>query len=161
MERCFTVSFFGHRILHDWDTVEKGLEKIIWNIIECHDGVIFLVGRDGDFDHLVASTVRRLKHQTDRQDISLIWVMPYAKADFVRAPDAFYEYYDEIEICDKSASAHPKAAYSIRNRDMIDRSDLVIFYMGYRKGGTYQSYNYAIHNNKRYVNIYEHQNIIT
>lgn len=153
MECGFTVSFFGHRIVNDCNTVERALEKVIWNIIEYHNGVIFLVGRDGDFDHLVATTIRRLKHKTDRQDILLIWVMPYPKADFVRDPDAFYEYYDEIEICDKSASAHPKAAFTIRNQEMIDRSDLVIFYVGHSSGGAYQAYNYAVNQNKEITNL--------
>lgn len=153
MERGFTVSFFGHRIIHDWDTVERTLEKVIWNIIECHDGMIFLVGRDGDFDHLVATTIRRLKHKTDRQDISLIWVMPYPKAEFVRDPDAFDEYYDEIEICDKSAAAHPKAAFTIRNQEMIDRSDLVICYVEHNGGGAHQAYSYAVSQNKSIINL--------
>ena len=57
----YTVSFFGHRIIDDLNKVQNELENIISKIVSEHEYVQFLVGRDGEFDQLVASTVRRCK----------------------------------------------------------------------------------------------------
>ena len=38
------------------------------------------------------------------------------------------EYYNEIEISYTAAKAHPKSAFQMRNREMVDRADLVICY---------------------------------
>lgn len=37
------------------------------------------------------------------------------------------EYYDEVELCTEAAEHHFKSAHQIRNRFMVDRSDLVVF----------------------------------
>lgn len=158
MEQEFTVSFFGHRIINDWDAVEKALERVIRHIIENHNGVTFLVGRDGDFDHLVTSTIRRLRQKTDCCDLSLVWVQPYPKAEYYRDSEAFDEYYDAVEVCDKSASAHPKAAYGIRNQEMIDCSDLVVFYVESSVGGAHRALQYSDERGKQVINIAENKN---
>ena len=61
--------------------------------------------------------------------------------------------YDEVEICSESDGSHPKAAYQIRNRCMVDRSDLVIFYVTHNSGGAYQTMQYAKSIGKTIINI--------
>lgn len=153
MEHIYTVSFFGHRIVNNWNVVEEKLEQVIRSIIEHHNGVVFLFERDGDFDQMVSSTVRRLKNKTDRYDLSLVWVLPYIKADYIKNYHEFSQYYDEIEVCEQSSAIHPKAAFLKRNQTMIDRSDLIIFYVEHTKGGAYQAYKYAVLKNKNYIKI--------
>ncbi len=53
-------------------------------------------------------------------------------------------YYDEVEVSSVVAQKHFKAAIQARNREMVDRSDLVICYIQRRSGGAYQSVKYAI-----------------
>lgn len=61
---------------------------------------------------------------------SHVWILPYPTAELRDNEDAFYEYYDSIEIAsDTTGNIHPKAAFQARNRMMVDRSDLVIFYV--------------------------------
>ena len=72
--------------------------------------------------------------------------MPYARAEFTNNQQAFLEYYDEVEICEKSARAYFKAAIQIRNRAMVDRSDMVISCIQYKSGGAYKTVKYAIIN---------------
>ena len=67
--------------------------------------------------------------------------------------DNFAEYYDEIEICPESHAAHFKAAMQIRNRHMVDRSDLVICYVEHNSGGAYQTMQYALKQEKEVINL--------
>ena len=61
----------------------------------------------------------------------------------VDSPPAFLGYYDEVEICEEAARAHFKAAIQIRNRCMVDHSDLVVCCVQRKKGGAYQTVRYA------------------
>lgn len=59
MMETFTVSFFGHRTVENITEVEKKLEVIIRDLISTKEYVEFLVGRDGEFDQIVSSVIRR------------------------------------------------------------------------------------------------------
>lgn len=50
----------------------------------------------------------------------------YLSAEYEKNEEAFQEYYDEVEICQSSSAAHFKAAMQLRNREMVDRADLVL-----------------------------------
>lgn len=75
--------------------------------------------------------------------------MPYLRADF----SEYEAYYDSVELCEQSAAVHPKAAIQIRNRAMVDRSDLCIFYVTHPSGGAYQTLKYAESINKNILRI--------
>lgn len=68
--------------------------------------------------------------------------------------EACYAYYDEIEICEDSTAKHFKVSFQVRNRHMVDRSNLVIFYVETNEGGAYQTMQYAIQQGKNLVNLY-------
>lgn len=78
--------------------------------------VEFLVGRDGDFDLLVASVIRRCKRECRSDNSSLVWVLPYITADFRNNEESYREYFDEVEVF---SGAHYKSAFQQRNRDMV------------------------------------------
>lgn len=63
------------------------------------------------------------------------------------------EYYDEVELCTEAAEHHFKSAHQIRNRFMVDRSDLVFFCVEHNSGGTYQTMQYAKKVNANIVNL--------
>lgn len=125
----FVVSFFGHRQVDDPFLIERQLESIIRELLLTKEYIEFLVGRDGEFDQLVSSTVRRCKRTIRDDNSSLVLVLPYMTAEYRNNEESFHEYYDEIEICLESAEKHFKSAHQVRNRSMVDRSDLVIFCM--------------------------------
>ena len=95
----YTVSFFGHRQLSDHFAVEERLEPILRDIIQTKEYIEFLVGRDGEFDQLVSSTIRRCKEKYSCGNVSHILVLPYERADYRDNRESFETYYDEIEIC--------------------------------------------------------------
>ena len=143
MLSVYTVCFFGHRHIDDFSLVEQKIEALIDKLLNEHEYIEFLIGRDGEFDHLVTSAIRRCRKHLDTANCSVTWVMPYLKADYVKNSKSYDNYYDSVEVCEQSANAHPKSAIQIRNREMIDRSDLCVFCVTHRNGGAYQTLRYA------------------
>ena len=150
----YTVSFFGHRHIYNQLHIDRTLDKIISRLLREHNYVEFLVGRDGDFDQLVSSAIRRCQRKYGDKNSSHIWVMPYPTSFFRDNEEACYAYYDEIEICEESSIKHFKAAFQARNRHMVDRSDLTVFYVETNEGGAYQTMQYAIQQGKNLINLY-------
>ena len=149
----FTVSFFGHRMIGRPFLIEQQLEKLIRKLLTEKEYVEFLVGRDGEFDQLVSSSVRRCKRAIRDDNSALVWVMPYETAEYRDNEDAFHNYYDEVEVCGTSAVGHFKGAHQKRNCEMVDRSDLVVFFVERETGGAYQTMRYAEKNGKQYINL--------
>ena len=145
-----TVSFFGHRELENFRMIEQTLTDKINALLDEHEYVSFLVGRNGEFDELVASVIKRAQRRrgTDRCEINL--VLPYCVAGI-----EFYEnYYASVFIPDElPQKIHHKRAISVRNRIMIERSDEAVFYITKDFGGAYEAYKYATKLGKRVVNL--------
>ena len=149
--QTLTVSFFGHRRVERFDAVEQQLDEIVGDLIRENAFVEFRVGRDGDFDQLATAAVRRAKRNVFEGNSSLIWVQAYRRAEYAQDTDAFDRYYDLVEMCEPAAAAYPKAAFQIRNREMVDRSDLCVFYVVRSVGGAWQTLQYAREQNKRMI----------
>lgn len=149
----FTVSFFGHRNIDNPLAIDPVLDDLIGTLLQHKQYVEFLVGRNGDFDQLVSSSIRRCKRDVDNNNSAHVWVLPYVTSDFQNNEEAYRAYYDEIEVFD-SAGIHYKSAYQARNRSMIDRSDLVVFFVNRKKGGAYQALQYALQQGKNCLNLY-------
>lgn len=155
MLNILTVSFFGHREVDNLLQLEEQLEELIRSLLVSNEYVELLVGRNGEFDQAVSSVIRRVKRSYRDDNCCHILVLPYGTAEFWDNADSFYAYYDEIEISDESAGTHFKAAMQIRNRAMVDRSNLVVFYVGRKTGGAYQTYQYAVKKGKKIINLSE------
>lgn len=159
MTEKLTVSVFGHRIIDNSQTVEQKLYELLRIIMSRGDREVeFLVGRNGDFDLMTASVVRRLKKELNAENVFLTLVLPYETAELRNNTEAFENFYDSIEISEASADKNFKFAITARNRDMIDRSDMVVVYVKNQSGGAYQSLRYAEKNDKRIINLYSEQN---
>ncbi len=153
--KLFTVSFFGHRIIENVDLVEKNLETIVKQIMKEKKYTEFLVGRNGEFDLLVASVIKRMKHIISENSSILVWVMPYSTADFCKNKTYYKKYYDEIEICYEAEKGHFRSAFQIRNHKMIERSNLIVCYAEHKGGGAYNAFQYALKCKKATVNLYK------
>ncbi|MGN1466667.1 MAG: hypothetical protein ACI4W1_00010 [Ruminococcus sp.] len=153
MFSVYTVCFFGHRQIEDFQTVEQSVEKLIETLLTQHEYVEFLIGRDGEFDQIVTSSILRYRKRIDMANCSLAWVMPYLKADYTNNQENYDNYYDSVEVCEQSSQAHPKAAIQIRNQTMVDRSDLCVFYVCRNSGGAYKTFQYANRQGKLIINL--------
>lgn len=139
----YTVCLFGHRQIENVIEVEAALRAVIEKTLVDHEYVEFLIGREGEFDILAASVIKSIMRNRDDGKCSLTLVMPYLRADFEKNQSEYEAYYDSVELCEQSAAVHPKAAIRIRNRAMVDRSYLCIFYVTHPSGGAYQTMKYA------------------
>lgn len=149
----YTVSFFGHRELQNSILLEEKLMSILRELLNEKEYVEFLVGRDGDFDRLATSAVRTVIKKYANENASLILVLPYERAEYRDNKDSFEAFYDEVQICYESSKAHPKAAILLRNKQMIERSDLVICAIFRKSGGAYKAVSYAETLNKKIINL--------
>ena len=149
----YTVSFFGHRVISQPFLIAERLEKIIREKIATKEYVEFLVGRDGEFDLLVASVIRQVTKKLEYGNSALVLVLPYMKSEYKNNQQQFLNYYDEVEVCAEAAEAHFKAAIQIRNRLMVDRSDLVVCCIEHDSGGAYQTVKYASQKKKKILNV--------
>ena len=154
MLNIYTVTFFGHRLLPDMFALEDKLTAILRELINSKDYVEFLVGRDGDFDQLAASTVKSVTCNYGNGNASLILVLPYERAEYRDNRESYEAYYDEVQICYESSQAHPKAAIEVRNKKIIDRSDLVICAVEH-SGGADKAMQYALRQGKEVINLIE------
>ena len=141
--QLFTISFFGHRVIDNALEIENRLERLIHAMLREHEYVEFLVGRDGEFDQIVSSVIRRCKREYRSNNSAHVWVLPYPTAEFRDNEESFWDYYDEIEVCEAATGSHYKNAHQTRNRTMVDRSDLVAFCIQHKSGGAWQTMKYA------------------
>ena len=67
----YTVTFFGHRYVDQITKTEYALEEIIGKLLREQEYVEFLLGRDGEFDRIVASCIKRCQNNIYR----LLWII--------------------------------------------------------------------------------------
>ena len=141
----FFVSLFGNRAIDDLRLLEEQLAPIVKKLIEEKECVTFFVGRSGEFDVCAASLIKRVRRESGRDNSNLTLVLPYKVADV----EYYEKYYDDVMIPSEMRGAHPKAAITLRNRWMVDRSDLVIVYAPKGGGGAFAAGVYAKKQNKK------------
>ena len=153
MLNIYTVSFFGHRSIERASDVENRFDKLLHELIAQKEYVEFLIGRDGEFDLLASAAIKRAVREYGYGNTHFTLVLPYMKAEYRDNEKEYLDYYDEVEVCAESADAHPKAAIQIRNRKMVDRSDLVVCCIQHKSGGAYKTMQYAEKQGKSIVNL--------
>ena len=130
---------FGHRVM--LMDVEKPLRAVLERLVEERGVRVFYTGGMGEFDELFARTVRSMKQ--DFPSLRLVLVLPYL-TERLNMDKVFYEaLYDEILIPAELEGVHPKAAIGLRNRWMVNRSDIVIAALHRNFGGAADAVRYA------------------
>lgn len=94
--------------------------------------VEFYLGRNGDFDIMATSVIKRLQKNFRDDNSVMILVLPYPVKDY----EYYEEYYDEIVIPKELYGVHPKAAITERNRCMATNADILVAYIRNERGGT-------------------------
>lgn len=141
-------SCFGHR------EVYKNIDSDLTASIEyavSKGCTIFLTGGIGQFDALFASYVRSVKKH--HPEIELVLVKPYFSNKLNKSKEFYEMMYDDILIPEAVMGVHYKAAIKVRNRWMVDQSDLIIAYVYRDFGGAYDTIKYAEKQRKEIINI--------
>ena len=155
MLEVYTVSFFGHRHIEKFRTAEEKVNELIYKLLQEHEYIEFLVSRDGDFDQIATSAVKRAQHGYAEHRCDITWVMPYLKAEYTKNAEGFDKYYDYVIVCQDSEKVHPKQAIQVRNKWMVDRSDLAVFWVEHENGGAYKTMRYAEKSEIDHINLTE------
>lgn len=128
----YRVSFIGHREVDDYYFVEEQVYSIVCELIRIKEFVDFYVGRNGEFDLLVASVIKRAQRDLrGYANSSLILVISYPVADI----DAFIDYYDDVEYPSELRKVHYKSAITKRNEWLVEKTDMLVAYVVRDSGG--------------------------
>ena len=147
--KIFTVSLFGHRQINDWRLLDCLLFPKIKELIQNKTYVSFLIGRNGDFDEYAASVIKSVQKETGYENSEMNLVLPYKLSGI----EYYEKYYDGIIIPDIACRWHPKSAITLRNKWMVEQSDLILFFVEHNVGGAYQALKYAERLGKDIINL--------
>lgn len=145
----YTVSLFGHRKIEDLFRLEELLVPVIKDLMQTKEYITFLIGRNGEFDEFAASVIKSLQKKIRKDNNDMTLVLPYPVANL----EYYEQYYDSVMIPEIMHGVYPKFAITLKNRWMIDRSDIVVVYSEHEKGGSYAALKYAEKQNKRVVHL--------
>ena len=134
MLNTYRVSFIGHREVENFRFIEEQVEDIVKELIQTKEFVEFYVGRNGEFDIMVASVIKMAQRDYGTSNNSLILVLPYPIADM----DDMEKYYDEVWYPQELYNVHYKAAITKRNEWFVNNSDMLIAYVERDYGGAYE-----------------------
>ena len=134
LNQIYRVSFIGHRNIERFQIVENKVEAVVKDLIKSKEFVEFYIGRNGEFDILVASIIKRVQRDFGKENSSLILVIPYSIADM----EDFEKYYDEVWYPDELFGVHFKSAITKRNEWFVDHSDLLVAYVTRDCGGAFE-----------------------
>ena len=147
----YTVSFFGHRELYAPHRIDKHLECILKDLIRKKTYVSFLIGRNGEFDEYAASIIKYVQKEVGKDNNDITLVLPYTVSNL----EYYEKYYDHIIIPESIEGVHPKSAITLKNRWMIEQSDLLIIAVEHKKGGAFSAMKYAEKQNKKIINLFD------
>ncbi len=134
-----TCCGFGHRLL--LTDMETPLRETLERLVAERGVTVFCTGGMGEFDELFARTVRSLKRNAPQ--LRLVLVMPYFTGELTAEKEFYETRYDEILIPAELDGVHPKAAIGLRNRWMVDHSDIVVAALHRDSGGAAAAVRYA------------------
>lgn len=149
------ISLFGHRKIDDLRLLDDKLMPLVHELIQMNPYVSFFIGRNGEFDEYAASVIKRVQKISGKENSEITLVLPYATADM----KYYEEYYDSVIIPESLYGVHPKSAITMKNRWMIDHSDVVIVNVERNCGGAYTAMKYAEKLQKKLINLCEDKSL--
>ena len=142
-----TITFFGHSDFCENSKYQKTIAEILER--ECKgEKALFLLGNYGEFDKFAYSCCKEYK--IAHKDSSLIFVTPYISEGYKNTLEYANEIYDSI-IYPEIENRPKRFAIYYRNRYMVERADLIIFYVKHNFGGAYKALQYAKKLNKNHI----------
>ncbi len=149
----YTVALFGQSYIENFIQIESELFPIVDGLIREKEFVEFLVGRNGDFDILSASVVKKARNQFQNCNSDLTLILPYITSEYKNNKKYLEEYYNNIEISFYTSKNSFNTTYYLRNCEMIDRADLVICYINKNTSAAHKAFVYAKKAKKNIINI--------
>lgn len=147
-----TISFFGHREIHNTADLEK---KLLFALNEILDDkpCQLLFGGYGMFDNLAYKCCRTLLDSGSSFDLRFIFVTPYVTESYLKKQISHKPLvFDEI-VYPPIEKVPYKFAISARNRWMAEQADTVITYINRKYGGAYSACSHAKNRGKMLISL--------
>lgn len=127
MVRCYklTCTFVGNSRITE--NIEEVLRENLIDLIENRNVDTFLVGNHGRFDSIVYEELEKLKEKYSNIKTYVVVAYKPSKNDII------YEIYPEVIYPKSVRFATFKSAIPIRNKWMIEKSDMVLCYVKYKR----------------------------
>lgn len=122
-------TFFGHRDCPD--EIKPKLREVLIDLIENEGVEMFYVGRQGQFDAIVRSTLRQLTEAYPQIRYAVVLERVPGKQEGAD--------YSDTMLPEGVEKVHPHYAISWRNKWMIDHADYAVTYIIRSWGGAVQS----------------------
>ena len=146
-----TCSFTGHRELVDLDVAL--MDRVIKNLIK-NGCKRFLCGMAQGFDLTAAESVVEFKRQYP--EVELVACVPcegqsryFSSTDKARYARVIKNCAEVIVLSDR----YYQGCMHLRDRFMVDNSDVVVCYLRKKSGGTYYTVKYANSQNKKVIEL--------
>ena len=134
--RVCTVSFFGSDDFVPTGTAERQLEALVTLLLRGELFVEFLLGRSNAFDLFAVSVICRCREAVSGENSTLTWVYPTTgaelRADWGESPAP----YNGVEFYWADPDSPPEKVRKARDRYMLQRSQLSVFFSADEKDGT-------------------------
>ena len=134
-------TFFGHRDCPG--EVKPKLKAALVRLIRDHGVDRFYVGRQGDFDAMVLSTLRQLAAEYPIRYAVVLETLP-GKGE---------ESSSETLLPEGMEAVHPRYAIAQRNRWMLEQSSYVVAYVTHPWGGAAGFLRKAVRQKKTIINL--------
>ena len=128
-----TVTFCGHRTIHQTAPVKSWLHDVVRELI-LQPARTFLLGGYGAFDLLAAHVVRELKAEFPSIESTLVLANLPTDIDLQLYDHSLYPPLENVP---------PRYAISKRNRWLIENSDVVVAYVQHSWGGAATTLSFA------------------
>ncbi len=147
------AAFIGHREIEKSECLMKNLFSLLESLILERGVTVFLFGSRSEFNTMCYEAVSKLKEKYAY--ISRI----YVRGEYLNIGEDYKKYllskYEHTYFPEQAINAG-KLVYIIRNRVMIDESDICIFYFDKERNvGTRYAYEYAVNHRKKIFNLFD------
>lgn len=138
-----TCAFTGHRVLgRDFDA--NLMDRVINNLI-INGYRRFLCGMAAGFDMLAAESVLNYRRQSGFR-IELVACIPCLSQSENYTSSALSRYMRILSECDEKiilSESYYSGCMQLRDRYLVDNSDVIVSYLRKKSGGTFYTVNYA------------------
>ena len=144
--------FIGHRKIENKSYLYEQLKLCVENLITKSNITTFLFGSRSEFNDLCLEVVNELK------DIYTHIERVYIRAEYEYISDEYKDYllnsYEKTYFAEKAHNAN-RLVYVKRNEELIDNSDICVFYYKYNAphSGTAIAFDYAQKHRKKIIKI--------
>ena len=147
----------GHRNIINCDNkqielLNKKIDFVLKYLINIHEVKSFLCGMAIGADLMIAKRIIKYRNENN-VDIKIYSVIPCENQDLKWKDEQKREYREVLKECETSGykyGPYTKGCMQRRNRYIVDNSDFIfaIFDENVKRGGTFQTINYATKQNK-------------